>query len=170
MTAHRPRYPLHRVNAVSTAILALTLLLAKLSCSFTMPLSLTLLVICWFLILYFSHCLAHYVTGRLLGIKFRYYTLSPTMLSRSFPFLRRFRVFLTLRLAEKPEGWRGFVMFTSGALASMLSPLLVVYISRCNPLAFRFLLSITLFNIIFTGYFSSKQGCISKGLKCLKRR
>jgi len=169
MPVHRPEYPLHKVNAVSASILVLTLLVAKLSCNLPAPSSLIPLMICWFSMLYFSHCLTHYVTGRLLGIKFRYYTLSPSMLSRTFPFLKRFRVFLTLRLAEKPRGWRGFVMFTSGALASMLSPLLVVYISRCDTLAFRFLLCVTVLNIIFTGYFSSKQGCISKGLKCLKR-
>jgi len=162
-------YSLRRVNFISASILVLTLLVAKLSCRLPELFSLTILTVCWFSMLYFSHCLTHYVTGRLLGIKFRYYTLSPSMLSRTFPFLKRFRVFLTLRLAEKPEGWRGFAMFASGTLASMLSPLLVVYISECNPLAFRFLLSLTAFNIVFTGYFSSKQGCISKGLKCLKR-
>ena len=30
-------------------------------------------ILCWFGLLYFPHCLSHYVVGRLLGIRFRYY-------------------------------------------------------------------------------------------------
>ncbi len=83
------------------------------------------------------------------------------------------RVFLTLRLAERPEGWRGFVMFASGALASMLSPFLIAVISWVNPPTRQYsypLFLMSIGNAVFTGYFSLRYGCLAKALRCLKRQ
>ncbi len=80
------------------------------------------------------------------------------------------KVFLTLKLAERPKGWRGFAMFVAGPLASMLSPFGVVIIAYgYDPLSANILLALTIFNVAFTGYFSLKHGCIRKALDCLRK-
>ena len=81
------------------------------------------------------------------------------------------KIFLTLKLAEKPRGWKGFVMFIAGPLASMFSPLAIVAIAYGYDRFISFLLLvISIGNAIFTGYYSCKYGCIRKGLNALHNK
>ncbi len=81
------------------------------------------------------------------------------------------KVFLTLIIKEKRDGLRMFIMFISGPLASMLSPLAIVAISYSfDKISALILLILTIFNIVFTGYYSYKYGCIRKGIDSLKRK
>ena len=159
-------------NLISVCMLILALSVAKMTYLLTQPLRIIILLLCWFTMLYFSHCLSHYVVGRLLGIKFRYYFFSKSMLSK-VPIISKLfsaKVFLTLKLAERPRGWRGFAMFIAGPLASMFFPLLIVAIAYGYDIrSAEFLMAITMFNVIFTGYFSFKHGCIRKALDCLRK-
>ncbi|RUM34751.1 MAG: hypothetical protein DSY33_01370 [Archaeoglobus sp.] len=169
MKVNKRKYSINKVNCTSTLILASTLVVAVLSCHLPSIFAFMVLIVCWFSMLYFSHCLAHYLIGSILGIKFKYYTLSRSMLSKKFHFLENINIFLTLRLDEKPKGWKGFAMFVAGPVSSMLTPLTIVVISwTCHPFISKILLLLTVFNALFTGYFSSKYGCVYKGLKCLK--
>ncbi len=167
-----PKIPLVVGNIVSISMLIIAILTARHAYLLGQPLRLIVLLICWFTMLYFSHCLAHYIVGRALGIGFRYYFLSKSMLSKAGnPLLSKLfsaKVFLTLKLAKKPRGWRGFAMFIAGPLASMFSPLLIVWISSYDPTSSTLLLALTIGNALFTGYFSLKHGCIRKALDCLR--
>ncbi len=156
------------VNAISACIIILTLLLSNYAFYVEKLFRIILLLACWFSMLYFTHCLAHYVVGRLLGVEFDYYFLSRSMLFKVSPRLFSARIFLTLKLRKKPKGWRGFIMYLAGPLASMLSPLSVAFIALSyDRLSALVLFALTAFNAIFTGYFSFKYGCIRKGLNCL---
>ena len=159
-------------NLISVCMLILATIVAEKAYLLTQPLRMIVLLICWFAMLYFSHCLSHYIVGRLLGIEFRYYFLSKSMLAKAgIPVISKLfsaKLFLTLKLAEKPKGWRGFAMFIAGPLASMLSPLLIVAIAYgYDARSAELLLALTIFNAIFTGYFSTKHGCIRKALDCV---
>jgi len=130
------------------------------------------LTICWFSMVYFPHCLAHYVVGRIFGVEFSHYTLSSSMLSKSgIPILSRIfsaKVFLTLRIKKRSGKKSMFAMFLSGPIASMLSPLSIVYIaSTYDPTSAKFLAILTVLNIVFSGYFSYKNGCIRKAINSL---
>jgi len=122
----RIRIPLIMGNIISICMMAIALIVASHAYLFSKPIRILILIICWFMMLYFTHCLSHYIVGRLLGIRFRYYFLSKSMLSKAnIPLISRLtsvKAFLTLKLAEKPKGWKGFAMFIAGPLASMLSP------------------------------------------------
>lgn len=160
-------------NIVSISMLIIAILTARHAYLLGQPLRLVVLLICWFAMLYFSHCLSHYVVGRILGIEFRYYFLSKSMLSKAgIPLLSKLfsaKMFLTLKLAKKPRGWRGFAMFIAGPMASMFSPLVVVAITYSyDPSSSTLMLALTIGNAIFTGYFSLKHGCIGKALECLR--
>ncbi len=127
-------------------------------------------IICWFMLIYFPHCLSHYVVGRLLGIRFRYYYLSRSMLSKAgIPFISKVtsvKAFLTLRLDCKPRGVRGFLMYISGPLASMSFPAITVFTSTGIV---RYVLAVmTIGNAMFSGYYSYKYGCIRKAINALK--
>ncbi len=166
------RIPLAIGNLASVSVLVIAVLIARQACELVQPIRFLILLICWFTMLYFSHCLSHYIVGRVLGIEFRYYFLSRSMLSKAgIPLISKLfsaKVFLTLKLAERPRGWRGFAMFIAGPLASMFSPLLIVWVSSCDPTSSTPLLALTIGNALFTGYFSFKHGCIRKALDCLK--
>jgi len=166
-----PRLPLFIGNFASICMLVLAVYTAKQA--YVFPIRIPILIVCWFFMLYFSHCLAHYIVGRLLGIEFRYYFFSSSMLAKArIPVISKLfsaTVFLTLKLAEKPKGWRGFAMFIAGPLASMLSPLVIVAIAYgYDRFASSILLILTIGNGIFTGYYSYRYGCIRKGLNALQ--
>jgi len=169
-----PKISLLIGNAVSIGMLILAIEIAKHAYALPDIPRILVLIICWFTMLYFSHCLSHYIVGRLLGIKFRYYFLSSSMLAKAgIPIISRLlsvKAFLTLKLAEKPKGWRGFAMFIAGPIASMLSPLIIVAIAfSYDRFASAILLALTIGNCTFTGYFSYKHGCIRKGLNALRK-
>ncbi len=126
---------------------------------------LPILLICWFATLYSSHCLAHYIVGKLLGFEFSHYTLSKSMLHKVSPKIFSAKIFLTLRIKKKQTGWKCFFMFLSGSLASMFLPFSIAFISG-NLI----IMVLSVFNLVFTGYFSYKYGCIRKALSCLGQK
>ncbi len=169
-----PRIPLLIGNAISVGMLVLAVEIAKHVYALPEIPKIIILIVCWFVMLYFSHCLSHYIIGRLLGIKFRYYFLSSSMLSKAgIPIISRIfsvKAFLTLKIAEKSKGWRFFAMFVAGPIASMISPLVIVAIAYSyDRFASAILLILTIGNAIFTGYFSYKHGCIRKGINALRK-
>jgi hypothetical protein len=167
------RIPLHLGNAVSVLLIAIAITLAKYAYIFPKIVRLPILVVCWFIMLYFTHCLSHYIVGRLLGVKFGYYFLSSSMLAKAdIPLISKLfsrKVFLTLKITERSTSCRMFLMFLAGPLASMLSPLIIAMIALSyDSSAFYVLLLMTIANAIFTGYYSYKFGCIRKGINALR--
>ncbi len=161
------------VNSISILCIILTLITAYELRNVQNPLRILLLTICWFSMVYFPHCLAHYVVGRLLGVEFSHYTLSKSMLSKArLPIMSRIfsvKVFLTLRIKKRSGKRAMFFMFLAGPLASMLSPFTISFIVLSyDQTSAKIFTALTIFNILFTGYFSYKHGCIRKALNSLK--
>ena len=76
------------------------------------------------------------------------------------------RIFLTLVIER---GWKIFAMFLAGPIASMFSPLSIVLISYEFDKAIAISLTIlTIFNLVFTGYYSYRYGCIRKDIDSLR--
>jgi len=143
-----------------------------------LPLKLILYLVAWVCFLFFPHCLTHYLVGRLVGVKFRYYSLGKSSVYKlRIPFLSmvasRSRV-LTLnvdRESLQSAGRRGRIaMFSSGAVASMILPFFVALTSiRDLPMVLSvFLLLLSAGSFAFDLYFSPKVGDISKALSAGK--
>jgi len=134
-------------------------------------------LIAFLLLWFFPHDLAHYIVGRVVGVRFSAYYVGLSNIVR-LNILPKPLMTLPIALGIKidREGSRaspkGFAaMYLAGPLASMLLPLTApVTILTASPssLAGLLLLSIALANIAFTAYFSPKKGCIAKALKALK--
>jgi len=121
----------------------------------------------WLCLWFFSHDLAHHVVGRVLGVGFRYYFFGRSAitklrlpvvseLSSKIPVLGLKIDKHTLK-SVSPNKAR--IMYASGAISSMLLPLLVLptaYVIS-TPVGILFTL-LTLANSIFTIYFSSHVG------------
>ena len=166
------KIPLFVGNSLSLLILSTAILLAEYGWLTPPPVRIFILIVCWFLVLYFSHCLTHYIVGRLLGVEFDYYYLSSSMLSKAnIPLSNIFstRIFLTLKIRRRATKRKMFIMFLSGPLASMFFPLIVVIIAHgYDRLSSTILALISMANIFFTGYFSYKHGCIRKAINSLR--
>jgi len=159
-------------NTISAVFIVVAIVLAFEAQHIDNPYRFVLLLISWFAMLYFSHCLTHYIVGRILGVEFSHYFLSKSMLAKAgIPVVSRLfsvKVFLTLKIKRRAGKKAMFAMFLSGALASMFTPLVVVYIAfGFDKQLATILLLLSLFNICFTGYFSYKHGCIRKALNSL---
>mgnify|MGYP000058806896 CR=1 FL=1 len=166
------KIPLFVGNSLSLLILSTAIVLAEYGWLTPPPVRIFILIVCWFLVLYFSHCLTHYIVGRLLGVEFDYYFLSSSMLSKAnIPLSNIFstRIFLTLKIRRRATKRKMFIMFLSGPLASMFFPLIVVIIAHgYDRLSSTILALISMANILFTGYFSYKHGCIRKAINSLR--
>ena len=131
------------------------------------------LLLCWYFMLYFTHCLSHYIVGRIVGVEFSHYFFSKSMLSKAkIPVLSRVlsrKVFLTLKIKKRVSNRKMFLMFMAGPVASMFSPLLIATIAyRYDKLLGMFLFMLSAGNILFSGYYSYKFGCIRKAFRVLK--
>ncbi len=160
-------------NAISITFIAVAIILSNLSRYLENPFRLIVLITCWFLMLYFTHCLSHYIVGTLMGVKFSHYFLSKSMLSKSgIPFVSAIfskKIFLTIKIKKKAGRKAMFFMFLAGPLSSMFSPLLVFYIAYSFDRFSAFvILLIIILNAIFTGYNSYRYGCIRKAMDSLK--
>jgi len=161
------------VNALLLAGIFATVITAY-ECKFlSNPLRLIVLTVCWFSMIYLPHCLAHYVIGRILGVEFSHYITSKSMLSKAgIPLISKFfsaRIFLTLKIKRRAGKRAMFAMFLAGPLASMLFPLIIVCIAYSyDQFTAIILATLTIFNILFTGYFSFRHGCIRKALNSLR--
>ncbi len=129
------------------------------------------------LLWFFTHDLAHYVVGRVLGIRFSHYYLglsNVVRLSIVPKQLKTLPVVLGIKIDKRnskasPLGYAA--MYSAGPLASMLTPLTVPAIILYNnpaSLAGQLLLIMAVANIGFTSVFSPKAGCFAKALKALK--
>lgn len=137
------------------------------------------LSISWFCFLYFTHCLTHYIVGYILKIKFKYYFIGEANfvshlskkddqnnILKKLPVLG-VKIDRQSLIQVKPI-YR-MIMFQSGALASMIFPLIVPIYSMKNS---SILISIPFFiisimNIAFDMYYSPKIGDFKKAKKWL---
>jgi hypothetical protein len=141
------------------------------------PLNLIIGLLAAGLLWYFPHCLAHRVAGLLLGIAFQHYVVAASSLIHlKLPvvsgLVARMPV-LGLRTAKPAirltKPWARFIMHVSGALASMLLPLVpVITLYGSYPREGLLLLIIVAGNIGFTLYFSPKVGDIHRALTALR--
>ncbi|MEM4302182.1 MAG: hypothetical protein QXF36_02135 [Candidatus Caldarchaeum sp.] len=134
-------------------------------------------LISFLLLWFFTHDLAHYVVGKLAGIRFSNYYIGLSNIVRLNILPKPFKtlpVALGIKIdrANTRASPRGYAaMYAAGPIASMLFPLTVPIImlsSNPNSLAAQILLLIAIANIIFTSIFSPKAGCIAKARKALR--
>lgn len=134
-----------------------------------------ILLLSWIIFWYFSHCLAHYIVGRSLGIYFKSYFIGLSNLYRVDKFRRLACYMITLGIrVDRSRGKRTrnrmAVMYMSGAFSSMLMPVLslvrVIEAGTIDQLAF--ISTITIGNILFTIFFSTRAGDIRKAVDVLK--
>ncbi len=139
-----------------------------------LPLKFALYLLAWGCMEFFPHSLVHYVVGRLVGVRFRYYSLGRSAAYKlKIPFLGMAASRIpVLRLNVERESLgsvrRGgrFAMFGSGAIASMILPFLVAVTSfRDLPTVLAvFLLVLSTVNFVFDLYFSPKVGDFSRAI------
>jgi hypothetical protein len=138
------------------------------------PVKFVLYIVAWCCLLFFPHCLAHYVVGRLVGVRFRYYSLRKSSARRLKSSVlstvaSKFMVFTlhvegtSLRSISRE---RRFAMFCSGAVASMVLPFVAAVASFGDlpTMLSVLLLLLAIGNVIFDLYFSPKVGDISKAI------
>ncbi len=122
--------------------------------------------------MFFPHGMAHYVVGRLVGIRFQYYYMSRSSVYKlKLPLARAIAsrsLVLTLKvdpdsLQSASPGGRA-VMFSSGAVASMILPFYAALMSvRHLPMNLSaILLLLSAANLVFDLYYSPKAGDISR--------
>ena len=141
-------------------------------------LSFLLYLIAWFCMLFFPHCLTHYVVGRILGIRFRFYTLTKSSVYKLgnpvFAAIASKPMVLSLKVERESlrsaSGRRLAVMFASGAIASMTLPFLVPFSSLRNlPILYSAsLFALSIANMVFDLYYSPKAGDISRAVSGAK--
>ena len=137
------------------------------------------LLFSWFCFWYFSHCLAHFIVGKLLGIRFLYYIIGRSSLIKlklpiMTPLIKLIPV-LGIKIDKSSlintSRYGRSITYASGALASMLSPLIpfayaLIYTEQ--PISIL-LGALTIGNIIFTSYLSPKVGDLYKAKKALQQ-
>lgn len=142
------------------------------------PLKFLLYLVAWVCFLFFPHGLAHYLVGIIVGVKFRYYTLSKSSISKLklpiLPSLASKLVVLTLKVDRRSfhlvsRGRRG-AMFASGALASMILPFISASTSLGHLPFFlsELLLAFSVLNFLFDLYYSPRAGDISRARNALQ--
>lgn len=136
-----------------------------------------LLLLSWFCFWFFSHCLTHFVVGKIFGVKFLYYFVGPSSLVKlGLPvissFAKRFPV-LGIKIdnnsLRKISYKKQALVFASGAFASMIFPIIpLIYSFYLETWIASFISFITVFNIIFTLFFSTKVGDLYRAMKVLR--
>ncbi len=156
------------------------LLIASLDLVVHPLLKILILFLSWFCFWYFPHCLAHYLVGRMLGIKFLYYFVGrSSLIKMNLPIITSvLQIFPVLGIKVEKDSMfkvsrkKSAAMYASGVIASMLFPLIpFVYSLKHMDHLITVLVGIMTFgNIVFTIYFSSKMGDFSKALKVLRQK
>lgn len=175
MSTNRSKIPLWLGNSIEVAGLLFGFLSLYLVEFTPNPIQKFLfLLVSWFCFWFFSHCLAHFVVGKILGVNFLYYFLGPSALVKlnlpvaSF-FLRRFPVLgikIDRRSLRNVSRWKRALVFASGAFASMISPTITLFYSLNLEIWISgFIIFITAANIAFTLYFSTKVGDLRKAMR-----
>jgi len=124
---------------------------------------------------YFSHCLAHYIVGTIVGVRFKGYFITTSSIKKlkGFEMSKHFYTLgIKIDWKKSKAGKLGFaLMFSSGAIASMFSPFLTVLIAYLRDFKFEstVLALVWILNAIFTIYFSPKVGDFRKAIEILER-
>ena len=167
------RIPLLLGNLIEVAgVLFGISLIALVPAAPTIPLAFLLYLIAWFCLLFFPHGLTHYLVGVVVGLRFRHYSFGKSSVSKlRMRFLSVFAsklVVLTLRVdhasLRSVSPLRRSIMFSSGAVASMVLPFFAAAASIGHlPSALSaLLLLISAANFAFDLYYSPKAGDISR--------
>jgi hypothetical protein len=123
-------------------------------------------------LIFFPHCLTHFVVGSLMGVHFKHYSLSRSPVERlGIPFISNLASklpVLSIRIdrtsfsavSRKARA----AMFASGALCSMILPFVsVVWSLNELPVSLNLLLfMLCLGNLLFDVYYSPKSGDFSR--------
>ena len=136
------------------------------------PLRFFVYLISWACLVFFPHCLAHFVVGRLVGVRFTCYVLGKSSITKlRLPVISSVSSaipLLTLKidhgsLRSVSPGART-VMFASGAAVSMILPFLPVVISigRLPIIWVIGLFLISIANICLDLYYSPIAGDLSR--------
>jgi hypothetical protein len=123
------------------------------------------------LLAYFSHCLAHFIAGKIVGLNFSHYVFGASPLTQNnYEMIRtldrllpRLGIRLTNESRQNATHRQRVILFSSGILTSTLLPLIPVmmgYLSTPSPLEFLPSL-IWIAYVIFGAYFSPKFGDLS---------
>lgn len=131
-----------------------------------------LYLVSWLCLVFFPHCLMHFIVGRLVGVRFSNYEIGKPSISKlRLPVVSAVAVvfpLLTLRIDRRSlksvsNGDRA-VTFASGALASMILPFLVpvTALGRLPVAWILVLLVLSLANVCFDLYYSPKAGDLSR--------
>lgn len=158
----------------SALIVAALLLAYALTQSNSLPIYLLSMAIAW----YFCHDAAHYLVGRLLGIRFKYFYLGISNIARShiFPkWLSNRLMVLGLKVEwkdSKVDNKRIGHMMIAGPLASIFTPALypvLILIAGGDALSLYVLSALTLANALLTVPLSYRYGCINKALRYYRK-
>jgi hypothetical protein len=125
----------------------------------------------WIFLWFFSHDLAHHIIGRIVGVKFRYYFLGRSAITKlKLPAASKLSQYIPIlslkvdKLSLEPLSQiRIGLMYSAGAVASTLFPFLVLPVAySIRVLLGVFFTLLTLANLSFTVYFSSRAGDLSR--------
>ena len=126
------------------------------------------LIAAWFCFWYFSHCFAHFVAGKIFGIRFLYYFVGRSAITR-LPQFRFLKIFPVLGIKVDVESFSAissrdkFIFYASGAFASMFVPTVcLIPAAKLGTQTFLFVLLLCIGNIILTLYFSPRVGDLSR--------
>ena len=131
------------------------------------PLNALFVLVSWFCLWFFSHDLAHHIVGRVVGVRFRYYFLGRSTITKlSLPIASNLlKVVPVLGLKVDRSSLksvspnRARAMYASGALFSMFLPWAVIPTGFAVGLPVGILLTLlTVANDVFTLYFSPQVG------------
>jgi hypothetical protein len=126
------------------------------------------LIVAWFCFWYFSHCLTHFIFGRIFGIRFLYYFVGKSAITKlpQFRFLKYFPVLgikVDIETFSKISSRSKFIFYASGTFASMFAPTVcLIPAAKLGAQPFLFILFLCIGNIILTLYFSPRVGDLSR--------
>ncbi len=170
LTRKYPRLTLAQGAALSSGGLCLGVIawLAAFTPGLRPSVRILLLLFTWFTLWFFSHDLTHHIVGRIMGIKFQYYFLGRSGITKlKLPLIFRLMEHVPVLVLKIDKSSLGNVsvaarrwMHTSGAITSMVLPLLVLPTSySLGPTWVGVLFTIlAVGNDLFTLYFSPKSG------------
>jgi len=140
---------------------------------FPFPLQILVILVAWFCFWYFSHCFAHYVVGKAMGIKFKHYFVGKSSITKlNSPLNPIFKFFPVLGIKVDHETLKElsknkkFVFYSSGALASMLTPTICLIPAwQMGKLIFGLMLLLTIGNVLLTLILSPRVGDLYRARK-----
>ena len=175
MVGKRRKFTLAQGAGISILGLAAgTISLALASIKTMLLFRVILLLFAWFTLWFFSHDLAHHITGQLVGIKFRYYYLGKSAIRKLnlpiIPQLMNRIPVLVLKVDRESlkhaTARSRRTMYASGAIVSMILPWLIIPESfSLGPTLGLLFLALVIGNDVFTLYFSPKTGDLYRARK-----